>query len=339
MSSPLVGIIANPASGRDIRRLVAYGTVFDNNEKTAIVRRVLLGLEAVGISHVAYMPEHDFGILPRALSEQYGRPQGLSLSASPLSMPVLGTSADSTRAAHLLAEMGAGCIITLGGDGTNRAVAKGCGTVPLVAISTGTNNVFPTFIEGTIAGMAVGLVAAGSVKNSAIQRAPWLEVFVNGVSKESALVDVVASSLPFVGSRAIWDLSTVREVVLSRVAPGRIGLSALGSALLNSAPQTSDQPGMHILMGQGERQVLAALAPGLVKWVGISAYQRLAIDDVVRFQGRDQSSPYTVALDGEREIELSTASVVEVKLRADGPFVVDVPAALEAAARAGHLQR
>jgi hypothetical protein len=28
-----VGIIANPASGKDIRRLVAYGTVFDNQEK------------------------------------------------------------------------------------------------------------------------------------------------------------------------------------------------------------------------------------------------------------------------------------------------------------------
>jgi hypothetical protein len=61
----------------------------------------------------------------------------------------------------------------------------------------------------------------------------------------------------------------------------------------------------------------------------------------VRFQakGHDKSGPYTVALDGEREIELSTTSLVEVKLRADGPFVVDVPAALEAAAHAGHLQR
>jgi predicted polyphosphate/ATP-dependent NAD kinase len=33
-----VGIIANPASGRDIRRLVAHGSVFDNNEKVNIVR-------------------------------------------------------------------------------------------------------------------------------------------------------------------------------------------------------------------------------------------------------------------------------------------------------------
>ena len=162
MFQPLVGIIANPASGRDIRRLVAYGTVFDNNEKTAIVRRVLLGLEAVGITQVAYLPEHDFGIVPRALDGLSGRPQGSSLQASPLPMPVLSTSADSMRAAQLLASMGAGCIITLGGDGTNRAVARGCGTVPLIPISTGTNNVFPAFLEGTIAGMAAGLVAAGN---------------------------------------------------------------------------------------------------------------------------------------------------------------------------------
>jgi hypothetical protein len=28
-----VGIIANPAAGKDIRRLVAHGSTFDNNEK------------------------------------------------------------------------------------------------------------------------------------------------------------------------------------------------------------------------------------------------------------------------------------------------------------------
>src|SRR2546426_11688840 len=101
MTQPLVGIIANPASGRDIRRLVAHGTVFDNNEKTAIVRRVLLGLEAVGISQVAYMPEHDFGIVPRALLGQR-----FALEAFPLNLPVLGISMDSTRAAQTLAKLG-----------------------------------------------------------------------------------------------------------------------------------------------------------------------------------------------------------------------------------------
>ncbi len=51
------------------------------------------------------------------------------------------------------------------------------------------------------------------------------------------------------------------------------------------------------------------------------------------------TSTGTIALDGEREIEFPATSVAEVKLRADGPFVVDVPAALKAAARTGHLQR
>src|SRR5437868_528527 len=254
MSLPLVGIIANPASGRDIRRLVAHGTVFDNNEKTAIVRRVLVALEAVGIRRVAYMPEHDFGILPRALTAL--NDHTFSLEAAPVEMPVLGTSADATRAAQQLAALGAGCIITLGGDGTNRAVGRGCGAVPLVPISTGSNNVFPAFLEGTIAGMAAGLIASGRGDEQALRRVPKLEVRVNGVFTDIALVDVVASSLPFIGSRAIWDLATVREVVLSRVAPATIGLSSLGSALLNSSAAPDTQFGMHIVLGQGDQQIL-----------------------------------------------------------------------------------
>jgi pyruvate/2-oxoglutarate/acetoin dehydrogenase E1 component len=59
-----VGIIANPASGKDIRRLTAHGSVFDNNEKVNIVRRVLLGLEAAGVSEVLYMVPDIKGPLP-----------------------------------------------------------------------------------------------------------------------------------------------------------------------------------------------------------------------------------------------------------------------------------
>jgi predicted polyphosphate/ATP-dependent NAD kinase len=330
MLLPLIGIIANPASGRDIRRLVAHGTVFDNNEKMAIVRRVLLGLHAVGVQRVAYMPELDFGIVERALMDL-----NISIEAEPLSMPIKGTDADSTRAAQLLAVAGAGCIITLGGDGTNRAVVKGCGSVPLVPISTGTNNVFPSFLEGTLAGMAAGLVATGLVSQDVLHRAPWLEVLVDGQARDRALVDVVVSAIPFVGARAIWDLSQVREVVLSQVRPGTIGLSSLGGSLLDGNTPVGEQCGMHIMLGEGGRQVLAPLAPGLISWVPIRAYSPLSRGKSVRLQ----AGIGTVALDGEREIELSATSVVEVRLRDDGPFVVDVPAAMAAAARAGHLRR
>ena len=67
---------------------------------------------------------------------------------------------------------------------------------------------------------------------------------------------------------------------------------------------------MHILLGSGGPQVLVALAPGLIEWVAVTEYQRLAVNDVVLFQ----QGAGTIALDGEREIELSPTSVVEVQL-------------------------
>jgi hypothetical protein len=283
------------------------------------------------------MPENDFGIVPRALDGLHtpGATSPFHLDVQPLAMPVLGTSADSTRAARLLSEMGAGCILTLGGDGTNRAVARGCADVPLVPISTGTNNVFPVFIEGTLAGMAAGLVALARTAARAVHRAPRLEVSLNGTPSESALIDVVVSSLPFIGSRAIWDFSTVREVILSRAAPATIGLSALGGALLDSHPDPRGMAGMHIVPGNEGHEIQVALAPGLVTWVRIREHRRLAANEIVRCR----PGLGTVALDGEREIELTPTTRVEVRLCADGPLVVDVAAALETAARAGHMQR
>ena len=136
-----VGIIANPASGKDIRRLVAHGSVFNNLEKVNIVRRVLLGLQATGVEQIIFMPDY-FGIGARAIDGLK-----LVLKTSILKMDLRGTQEDSTEAADRFREMQVGCIITLGGDGTNRAVAKGCGKIPILPISTGTNNVFPYMIE------------------------------------------------------------------------------------------------------------------------------------------------------------------------------------------------
>lgn len=53
---PCVGVIANPASGRDIRRLVAGASVFGNADKAGIVFRALAGLGAVGVDRALMMP-------------------------------------------------------------------------------------------------------------------------------------------------------------------------------------------------------------------------------------------------------------------------------------------
>jgi predicted polyphosphate/ATP-dependent NAD kinase len=328
MTSPTVGIIANPVSGKDIRRLIALGSTFDNNEKANIVRRVLLGLEAMGVERVLYMPD-TYAIVARAIE-----PLRLRLSVNALPMPVLGEASDTLEAARRLADLGVGCIVTLGGDGTNRMVAKGCGETPLVPISTGTNNVFPQMIEGTIAGIAAGLVATGQAGTSAIVQKPRLDIFIGSDWHDLALIDVVASPLAFVGARAIWDTRHVSEVVLSRVSCADIGMCGLGGLLFPG--ELGNNRGVHIVVGQGDRHVLAPIAPGLMRDIPIAGARLLAPDESVHLH----PDAKTLALDGEREIELVGPSTpIEVRFNPAGPRVVSIETAIRTGAARGAFVR
>ena len=57
-AQPVVGIIANPVSARDIRRIVAYAGNMQITDRANIVLRLLAGLGAVGIERVLVMPEN-----------------------------------------------------------------------------------------------------------------------------------------------------------------------------------------------------------------------------------------------------------------------------------------
>ena len=63
-----VGIITNPSSGKDIRRLTAYGSVFSNNEKINIVKRILMALDACDVREVYIMPDPS-GLGQRAMDD------------------------------------------------------------------------------------------------------------------------------------------------------------------------------------------------------------------------------------------------------------------------------
>ena len=329
---PLVGIIANPASGKDIRRLVAHGSTFDNNEKVNIVRRALVGLAATGIGRVAYMPD-TAALVPRAAA-----PISLRLELVPLPMPARGEASDSLEAGRRLMDFGAGAIVTLGGDGTNRVVAKGCGDVPLVPISTGTNNVFPRMVEGTLAGLAAGLVASGVSVNRpdgprVIRRHPRLDLLLDGKPTDMALIDVATSRHAWVGARALWEPADLGEVVLSRIASAEIGLASLGGLLFPDACDGCS--GAHIVVGDrgaSVRHVLAPVAPGLVRRVPIAEAQLLRHGATVELRAEAR----TVALDGEREMETPrSGSSVQVRFDRQGPRVVDIEAALLVGAAAG----
>ena len=328
-----VGIIANPASGKDIRRLVAHGSVFDNDEKVSIVRRVLLGLDAVGVERVWIMPD-SFGIGLKALD-----PLKLRLDASLLAMRRTFLPEDSRLAARQMVEGGVRCIVTLGGDGTNRLVARASGDIPLMPISTGTNNVFPTMLEGTIAGLAAGLVAGGQA-DEAVYRAPRLDVLYPEGSfdahgsevRDIALVDAAVYAERFIAARAVWDAAKIKEVILTRAEPGNIGLSSIGSHVLGG-----DYPpghGLYLRMDSGShgRQVLAPIAPGLIRAINLTEHRLLGPGDEVMISHLE---PCVLALDGEREITLQPGSRLRLRLNPNGPNVIDARKAIEVAARAG----
>jgi predicted polyphosphate/ATP-dependent NAD kinase len=313
-----VGIIANPASGRDIRRLVAHGSVFDNQEKINIIRRVLKALDEVDIKQVFIMPDFA-GLGIRAIEDL-----DLSLRVSLLDMEAEGSQNDSSLAASLLAKRGVGCMITLGGDGTNRAVAKTCGDVPLVPISCGTNNVFPYLVEGTIAGLAAGLVAAGQVEIRDVTfHAPKLEILQDGETKDIALVDVVVTDDLFTGVRAVWDVNKVKEIFLARSKPSAIGFSSVGGYVC-PLPLFSGE-GLHLVIGPGKKRIKSAIAPGQICWVSISSYRKFGRGEEIIIQ----NNPAMIALDGEREISIRPKERWSVRINPEGPRVVDIEKAVE----------
>ena len=319
-----VGIIANPAAGKDIRCLVAHGRFVPDHEKVNVLRRVLAGLEAAGVERVVMMP--DSSRLGAAASDGMDH----SLEIEPLEMSIFSAERDSTRAAELMAESGVGCLVTLGGDGTNRAVVKGCGSVPIVAISTGTNNVFPTTVEGTVAGLAAGVVAMGLVDLHLVSTVTnILEVEIGHTLHDIALVDVAVSKERFLGARAIWDMRTIHELFLARTPPASIGLSAVGARLRPSA--ADDDTGLHIRIGPGGTSVAVPVAPGMVTSVPVQNWSQLQVGEPIEID----LSPCTIALDGERTLSLSPDQSARVALSDQGPRVVSVESALRQATMAG----
>jgi predicted polyphosphate/ATP-dependent NAD kinase len=315
-----VGLIANPAAGRDIRRLTARASVVPNHEKASIVRRLLHGLAAAGVDTVVYLADNA-GIVAAAVDG--GRPP---LAMDALDFRAHGWASDSTEAAGLLAAAGVGAIVTLGGDGTNRAVAAACGDVPLVAISTGTNNVFPTMVDGTVAGLAAGLVATGTVPADRVaRRVKRVEVQAAGTA-DFALVDAAACTDQFVGTRAIWDPGRVRALVLTRAEPWSVGLSAIGGGLRPLGPE--EPAGLYVELGDGPA-VAAAVAPGVVARVPVRGWRLLELEEPVAFGGDAR----TVALDGERELAVDGGATAAVTR--NGPRLVDIRATLQAAVGRG----
>lgn len=325
-----VGIIANPAAAHDIRRLSGHSSIVDNQEKTRILRRVLLGLQSIGVTEALAMPDH-YGLAVAAASVT-----GVHVAVRLVEMASARDETDSTRAAQAMASEGCACIVTLGGDGTNRAVAKGCGATPLLAISTGTNNVIPEPVEGTIAGLAAGLFACGLVPESVATRATKrLEVARAGNIIETALVDIAVSTTPFVGARAVTHVASLTQLWLTQAEPGSIGLAAIGAHLRPLSPRADGALLLDLATSGAEpgcERVLAPIGPGHVERVAVRSWRLLAMGEAAAIS----ALPCVLALDGERALRLDEGdSPATVRATWGGPRLLDARAIIDYAARHG----
>ncbi len=306
-----VAIIANPASSKDIRRVVSHASSVSNNEKTSIVRRVLQGLAATPVQEVWYMPDHA-GIVRNAAERQQ-----LPFRLLPFEGQWRDHADDTTLAAQLAEQHEVGCLITLGGDGTARAAVKGSRSIPVLALSTGTNNAFPQTIEPTLAGLAAGSAACFAAE--ARNWHPLLEIYRNQTLLDIALVDV-ASVADSLGGRAVWEISKVQQVVTTRLTPGTVGLSAIGG---HCGVAPANTQAVHVLLGVG-RNINVPIAPGLITPVALTEHAYLNAEQSVDLLSG------AIALDGEREWMARAGEQWHVKVIAQGVATVDIAAALAA---------
>jgi predicted polyphosphate/ATP-dependent NAD kinase len=336
--TPTVGIIANPASARDIRRVVANATGLQIADRANIVLRVLAALASCGIKDVLMMPETG-GICAHILrGTERSRNQGEKRypRVTFLDMPVTGTVADTKLAARLMRSADVACIVVLGGDGTHRAVASECDRVPIAGISTGTNNAFPDHREPTITGLAAGLAVIEHIpERVAFSANKRLDVVVNGQRPEHALVDVALVTDGYVGARALWRTHTFRELYVTFADPQVIGMAGIAGLIEPVSRREMGGLMMRLAPAANAKHVVRApIAPGLIDLIGIDEWRRMPPD--TPFAPRLKEG--AIALDGEREIFFSRRDQVSVKLVENAFRTVDVAGVMQYAAHHAMLR-
>ena len=323
-----IGIIANPASGKDIRRLVSYATTIDNNEKVNICKRIVLAAQGLGVKDAVFMP--DTFTIGYSVQYQLEDDGVLGSNINVLDFLMDGSVKDTVRSAQIMEEMGVGCVVVLGGDGTSRAAAKSVVKTPMLSISTGTNNVYPAMMEGTVAGMAAAAVAQMDDPYSVCIHDKKVEVYVNGEYRDMALIDAVISDDEYIGARAIWDPKRMKHIIVSRCHPATIGFSAVPGVY--QIVEDTDDFGFAVELGKGGEKVNAPIAAGILTPMEVASAKKLPFGEEYVYRA---DAPGMIALDGEREIKLFAGDEARFVVQRSGPWRVKPRAALSRAAELG----
>ena len=127
-SQGTLGIIVNPHSGRDARRLFARAGTSTVEDKRNQVTRIVVGAAAAGVRKVL-LSRDAFRIASAATDAL-----ALDVECELLDLETTGRGIDSQNAARAMREAGCTAIVALGGDGTSRAITQAWRDVALLPL-------------------------------------------------------------------------------------------------------------------------------------------------------------------------------------------------------------
>ena len=302
----LVGLVANPTSSKDIRRLTTLARVIDVEEKANLVARLLVGLASEkGIEVMAL--DDPAGLVRRSVAMAGDSAPDVAF----LSLDAQGDEDDTRQAARQLSNLGASALVTVGGDGTVRAAVEGWREARLVPLAAGTNNAFALTEEPSVVGVATARALTRGT--DAFKPTPAIEVETTE-GRALAVIDAVLVRSRWIGAGAIRDPADLVEGVVTSSRRTAVGIASISAAFGPLPPGHA----RHLRFG-GQRHVRAVFGPGLVLDVPVDDHEDIAIGSELSLVG----SGGMVALDGERRLP-SRGGVVRV---VDGPCVLDLEAA------------
>ncbi|MEJ6669657.1 MAG: NAD(+)/NADH kinase [Pseudomonadales bacterium] len=330
-SAPFLGIVVNPMSGRDVRRVAARASTSTHHEKQQQVTRLVLAALENGVERV-FLSQEPFRINERAVENLPQRHQ-----VEILSFKLTHTARDTETMIDLMWEAGCRTFIVLGGDGTNRIVSRRYPDCALMPLSTGTNNVFPIMIEASLAGAAAGLIASGQLAKQTITtrckrihiRAIEGQTEIHDIALIDAVVlhnDSLGSLLPFQGDR-------LGTLLLTRAEPTSVGLSPIGGYLRPSGHQ--DDFGVLVQCGSpADCRVRVPISPGLWQDVLVQHHEAVAFGSELSLSGEG-----ILAYDGDRTHNLANLTDCRMTVQRDGPWIIEPDRVLQCAAQENILTR
>jgi len=324
-----VGICVNPMSGRDVRRLAARASNMTHELKRDMVARIAVGADALGVGEI-YIAAEPFNISNRALEHIR-----LNASLHTVKIPITHSAVDTEQIIEKFVAAGCTSIVSIGGDGTNRAIIRKCRDITLVPISTGTNNVFPQMLEPTTAGMVAAIAAhlaetqqgRAELENLS-QRCKVIDIQIGSIT-DIALIDAVLLINDSVGNLLPFDPACLSRLLLTRAEPNAVGMSPIGG--YRQRVEAADDFGLLVEMG-GEQSFEVPLSPGLFGRVSVSATHPVIFDREVVFAG-----PGVLALDGDRDHTLSGDVPARMKISRTGPKIMDVRRTMQHAVDIGMI--